>query len=65
MVQTDSITAAKAMDHGVAGVDMVQDCNSGEWYCLEVNSGPQLATGAFTVEKQVAFAKFIETEVNK
>ncbi len=64
-VQVQSITAAKVMEHGVAGVDMVQDKQTGEWYCFEVNSGPQLATGAFTAEKQVAFAKFIETELSK
>ncbi len=64
-VQTTSIIAAKVMDHGVAGVDMVQDSETGMWYCFEVNSGPQIATGAFTREKQVAFAKYIETELKK
>jgi len=64
-VKTSSIVAAKVMDHGVAGVDMVQDSETGTWYCFEVNSGPQLATGAFTKEKWTAFAKYVETELNK
>jgi glutathione synthase/RimK-type ligase-like ATP-grasp enzyme len=64
-VQTTSIVAAKVMDHGVAGVDMVQDSETGMWYCFEVNSGPQLATGAFIDEKRAAFAKYIETELKK
>lgn len=64
-VQTGSITAARELDHKVAGVDMVQDSETGEWYCFEVNSGPQIASGAFLREKQVAFAEFIETELSK
>jgi glutathione synthase/RimK-type ligase-like ATP-grasp enzyme len=64
-VQTTSIIAAKVLDHGVAGVDMVQNSETGHWYCFEVNSGPQIASGAFTTEKQQAFAKFIETELSK
>lgn len=64
-VQIDSINAARALGRGVAGVDMVQDLSTGAWYCLEVNDGPQLATGAFVAEKEQAFAQFIKTEMNK
>jgi glutathione synthase/RimK-type ligase-like ATP-grasp enzyme len=64
-VQTDSISAATLLERGVAGVDMLEDKITGSWYCLEVNDGPQLATGAFVPEKQVAFAKYIETELEK
>ncbi len=64
-VQTASIVAAKVLDLGVAGVDMVQDTSSGVWYCLEVNDGPQIASGAFVHEKQQAFAKYMEDELRR
>lgn len=64
-VQMSCIIAAKVLDHGVAGVDMVQDSKTGIWYCFEVNNGPQIASGVFTNEKEQAFAKYIETELSK
>ena len=64
-VQMSCIIAAKVLGYGVAGVDMVQDSESGIWYCFEVNNGPQIATGVFTPEKELAFAKYIETELDK
>ena len=64
-VQTNSLIATKAMGRGVAGVDMVQDLVTKNWYCFEVNAGPQIATGAFLVEKQKAFAQFVKTELGK
>lgn len=64
-VQMTCIIAAKVLDLGVAGIDMVQSSKTGEWFCFEVNDGPQIATGAFTDEKELAFAKYIETELGK
>jgi len=49
----------------VAGVDVVQDKQTGLWYCLEVNDSPQLTTGAYVDEKQAAFAKFIEDTLRR
>jgi len=64
-VQKDSMIAAKLLQREVAGVDMVQDKTDGSWYCLEVNSDPQLVTGVFLKEKQTAFAKFVQDELTK
>lgn len=64
-VQHDCITAARVLERGIAGVDMVEDKVTGEWLCFEVNEGPQIATGAFVPDKQQAFAEFIKTELGK
>lgn len=42
-----------------AGVDILQDSSTGEWYLLEVNSQPQLTTGAYLPEKVALFAKYL------
>ena len=59
------IAAAKLLDRDIAGVDMIKDKLSGVWYCLEVNDGPQLATGVFLRDKQAAFAEYMERELNR
>jgi glutathione synthase/RimK-type ligase-like ATP-grasp enzyme len=64
-VQINSIRAAALMQRDVAGVDMVQNEETGEWYCFEVNDGPQLATGAFLKEKRQAFANYLQRELEK
>jgi len=64
-VQAASLRAAAILERDVAGVDMVQDSETGGWYCFEVNDGPQIASGAFTVEKQKAYAQFIERVMEK
>lgn len=64
-VQIDCINAARALERGIVGVDMVQNLETGMWYCFEVNEGPQLATGAFVSEKEAAFAEYIKTELSK
>ena len=64
-VQAASLAAAKLLGRQVAGVDFVQDKLSGLWYCLEVNDGPQLATGTFTAEKHAAFAAYLERKLSK
>lgn len=62
-LQRTSIKAAKTLDREVAGVDLVQDKNTGLWYCFEVNDGPQIASGSFTAEKNLAFADFLRRKV--
>lgn len=64
-VRRDSITAARLMDREIAGVDMVHDKTTDIWYCLEVNDGPQIATGSFVAEKHVAFAEFLNRQLTK
>ncbi len=64
-VQKWSILAVNLLQRDVAGVDMVRDKKTNSWYCLEVNEGPQIATGAFVPEKQATFAKFIDEELRR
>lgn len=64
-IQTDCIHAAAVMGRSIAGVDYIQDARSGDWLCLEVNDGPQLATGAFIEEKHRALAKYFVKELEK
>jgi len=64
-VRKDSIAAAKLMGREVAGVDMVHDKIADTWYCLEVNDGPQIATGSFIDEKSTVFAEFLQRELTK
>ncbi len=64
-IQSACVLAAKLMDRQIAGVDIIQDKSTGLWYCLEVNAGPQLATGGFTSEKQAALASYLERRLNK
>lgn len=64
-VRNDCVRAAKLIQRQVAGVDIVKDKVSGLWYCLEVNDGPQLATGSFTKEKHAAFAAYLGRKLSK
>lgn len=57
--------AAKLLGRQVAGVDIVHDKVSGVWYCLEVNNGPQLATGSFVHEKQAAYLEYLERKLKQ
>lgn len=43
---------ARALNLEIAGVDVVPRLNTGDFYFLEVNSQPQLRTGAFLSEKK-------------
>ena len=46
-----AVSAAKALNIKIAGADIMQDNQTGEYTVLEVNRTPQLATGAFTDAK--------------
>lgn len=46
-----AIAAAKALDIKIAGADILQNRETGEYSVLEVNRTPQLASGAFTEAK--------------
>jgi glutathione synthase/RimK-type ligase-like ATP-grasp enzyme len=56
--------AAQLTNRQIAGVDIVQDKSSGVWYVLEVNIGPQLASGAFKEEKQAALAAYLKRRLS-
>lgn len=64
-VQYDSLRAAALLGRDVAGVDMMQGSEDGLWYCLEVNDGPQIASGAYVEEKEKAFAQFINRKLGE
>lgn len=54
-----AIKAASVMNRQVAGVDLMQSSESGQWYILEVNNSPQLASGAFVNEKVAAMTDYL------
>lgn len=60
-----AVRAAMLLNREVAGVDLMQDTESGEWYVLEVNNSPQLASGAFTDDKAKELAKFLSSYAEK
>ncbi len=64
-IQIKCLEMAELMGRDIAGIDMVQHLETKEWYCFEVNDGPQIATGAFRVKKQRAFAEYLERELEK
>lgn len=55
--QADRIRRAFKMT--VAGVDVLQDTSDKNYYFLEVNSQPQLATGAFIPDKIAALQSYL------
>jgi glutathione synthase/RimK-type ligase-like ATP-grasp enzyme len=61
-VRQMAISAAQLLSIDVAGVDILQDKQTSEWYCLDVNSSPQLVAGAFVTEKMQALGRFFIRE---
>lgn len=57
-VRRMAVKAAHALNVDISGVDMVQDKETGLWYCLEVNENPQIASGVFTDKKQKLLADY-------
>lgn len=55
----DSRKIAAALSMKIAGVDALSDKNTGEFYFLEVNSQPQLMSGAFMTEKVLLIGRFL------
>ncbi len=56
----DAEYTAKLARLQVAGVDAIVDSKTGNHYILEINTAPQLGTGAFNDKKLDAYAKAIE-----
>lgn len=59
------LQAADVMQRQVAGVDIMQSSSTKEWYVLEVNNAPQIASGSFVDEKALLFGKFLRRYTNK
>lgn len=64
-VLSTALLASSTLEIDLAGVDMLQDEETGMWYCLEVNSSPQLVDGSFVDEKLEAVAKFFLEEAQR
>lgn len=60
-VITQSRKIMEHLDMTIAGVDLLADKNTGKFYFLEVNSQPQLMSGAFIDEKAQALGKFFNS----
>ncbi len=52
---------ARKLRRDIAGVDVIQDSTTGELVFLEINSQPQLVTGAFTSEKRKLIQRYLAT----
>lgn len=57
--------AAAASDLAVAGVDVVQDKETGKLYVFEANQGSQIVTGAFSDTNMTAFDEGLRAMVAK
>ncbi len=60
-----AIRAADCMNRQVAGVDLIHDKETGQWYVLETNNDPQIRTGSFINAKAAMVAKYFERELNQ
>lgn len=60
-----AIRAAVALNRQVAGVDLIQSTKTGEWYILEVNNSPQIASGTYKEQKIQTFGKFLRRYADK
>ena len=60
-----SIRAASVMEREIAGVDVIQDRKTKEWYILEVNNAPQIRSGSFLDEKLKAVATYFDYELSR
>lgn len=64
-VLTQARKFAQTSNYQIAGVDVMFGLTDGQPYFLEVNSQPQLMTGAFTREKAELLQKFFLEELSK
>ncbi len=60
-----AVRGAMCLDRQIAGVDLLRDNITEQWYILEVNNSPQLRTGAFIEDKEKEFARFIDKELKR
>jgi glutathione synthase/RimK-type ligase-like ATP-grasp enzyme len=51
--------AASLMGSEVAGVNLMQDWTTGEWYVLGTDTNPALTTGVFVAEKLTAYSSYL------
>lgn len=58
-VKSDSIALAQKFHREVTGIDMIVHRETGEYYFLEANNMPQLATGSNVIEKMTALDEYL------
>ncbi len=58
-VLDDAVKIAQIFKREVTGVDMIMHKETGEYYFLEANNMPQLATGSFVPEKMKALDAYL------
>ena len=61
----DALLAASLERLQLAGVDIMFDARTNQHYVIEVNSSPQLATGAFPGQKMKAYADYLVQRVHE
>lgn len=57
----DAIKITRHLDMTIAGVDALIDSTTGEYFFLEVNSQPQLMSGAFVDQKEILFGRYLDS----
>lgn len=60
-VRHDSVVMAQKLHREVSGIDMIKHKETGEFYFLEANNMPQLATGSFVAEKMAALDAYLSS----
>lgn len=58
-VLQDAIKVSRHLDMTFSGVDVLADKNTGDFFFLEVNSQPQLMSGAFVDEKKKIVGRYL------
>lgn len=64
-IRRDARAATRALRREISGVDVIINSETGEYFILEVNSTPALATGFSVDEKLHAFCTYIEKLVGE
>ncbi|MGW2564313.1 ATP-grasp domain-containing protein [Streptomyces sp. NPDC001514] len=58
-----AVRAAELMECEIAGVNLVQDRLTRQWYVLEVSSSPAIGTGAFVEQKTRAYSAYLRSKL--
>ncbi|WP_307711244.1 RimK family alpha-L-glutamate ligase [Streptomyces sp. V4I23] len=59
-----AVRAVELMGCEIAGVNLVQDRQTRQWYVLEVSSNPAIGTGAFAEEKTRAYSCYLRAKLS-
>lgn len=62
-VLADVVSLARLLRREITGVDLIQHKETNEYYLLEINNMPQMATGSFVQEKMKALDSFFINEL--